>query len=458
MASDLMVRSATIDAGLVGGDLAGSLWEELHPAADLASGQWALQAEAVEGVVERRDRPVTFSAGPWEVPVLRAEHPPGTPVQYTSWNATVGALGEDARILVLPAGGAPSAVRMEAAADVGDGPDDVVEHPRKASGQPHFVEDAVGALVVRPAGPALATITGDFVVMVSGMRLEFTADQGDGSLDTRQRVEPHEPSGAVYRSSAFEAVLELRGATVTLPTARLHLRQAALATESTMILAGAKGTLELREGSFVVDGQSVALHGKTEAVLVQSDATDDGLRAVLSGRHVSSMDVDGQAVPLSDSGMAAPGLAAPPWVWPAAGLALAGAYLLAGRQVFHAIDDALAHRRYGHALALTRWLRLHPWLRQDADLAAAISLTELGCASEARERLMGRRWAAKRQATRDFLLARVAVRLGDRAEAVRRLAASLLAEPALRAQVVADPSLAALAGTSPDTLGREAYA
>lgn len=438
-AAGFTARSIGSTDASLDGSLAGALWQDVRPDAAVPFSQWRVDAERAEAVVERTDHALVLSTGTSVVP----DEPSSTASSYTGLVATFEAMSTDVRILALPAGSEPAIVRLDGGVDIEAGPAGPITHPhRAAGGAAPFSIDAAHAAEVRPRAertqPAMATISGDVRLVVTGFLVGISSDQGPDSIDTRRQDEALDPAGTTWRTSSVEAVFDLEDAVVVVPVAVLHVGGGVVASRAPLQMQDARGTWVVRHHSLALERNRLDVTGAPTATLQRSA---DGLHVAMAGR-IDGVAVDGQQVALSE-----PAKTPAPVAWIALIVLAVVTHVLLGRQLFRGIDDALERRAYGDALALVPWLRLHPWHRQDATLAAALSLTELGRAGEARARLLAPgNWGAARRPTRDFLLARAAARLGDRAESARRLAASLLADPGLLGQAKADPALAAVVG------------
>lgn len=427
-------------AGHLAGDFVASSWTRDEPG-DLPG--LAITAAQAVVIVDRALREAQWQDGPLGPLSLRptAESRDG-PRTYTGLVLGNAAAVSPARVLLLPAtdpaGGARAAVDGGLAVVPGGGAD-VVEPRLAAPSAPDFRLPVAASFEVRLAGPLLH-VTGDVRVVVTGLDLAFTSDQGDVALSTGMRDESAVGPDAnpLRRQESREAVLDLRGADLRLPADRAWFLAATLEAQD-VVLEGAQGTFRWLGGEQEVDRVDIVASGRPRLSVARSPHAT--LAAEFDG-PVSSLAVDGTALALEEPGRPGPPLAGGLLLGALAILAIA-VHVLRGLVRFRAVDRALGNQRYADALALSGRFRLHPWHRQDAALAAALSLTELGRPAEARASLLaGAGWAPARQATRDFLLARAAARLGDQAEAVRRLAASLLADPGLLPQAKADAALA----------------
>jgi hypothetical protein len=437
-AASLSVTSAKAIDGAVEGPLVGSLWERLYPEADAALGAWSVQAGHADATMERRDRALVVEG----VSVLPNEDS-ATTASYTALSAVFTDVSGDARVLVLPAAPGSAVAVLQGSLEVKAGPAEDGTHPhRAADGAEPFVERAGQAIEVRPSRDgATVTVSGDLRLVVTGLRLAVASQEGPAVLDTRRSDEPADPSGIARRTSSVEAILDLRDAALVLPIDSLRLDEGLLAADA-IDLRAADGDLVLRGHSYSLERDDVTVGGAAATLGREGGRLTAGIRG-----DVDALTIAGQAVALpSQAGHRPPAV-----VWPALLGFAAVTHVLLGRQVFRGIDDALGGQRYPEVLALARWLRLHPWLRQDTTLAVALSLSQLGRWQDARETLLRGTWAPARVPMRDFLLARAAARLGDRPEGFRRLASSLLADPGLLPQAKADPDLAHLlaAGLGP---------
>lgn len=416
------------DRGSLVGPLVGAAWSAPSPDASVEG--LAISAASAQITLERSERPLVVTGL-----VPTAVVPANETVGHADWSGAAvqaTALDAKARILVFPGAGetavATAADQSVAVAVAGGSPQPFTR--RASSSGADFIVPGVG-LAVAAAG--LVEVRGDFQLVVTGLTFVGTSDDGPTTLDTRRDEQTYADSPAGLSAQhvvSYEAILDLRDAVVSFPASLLVLRSADLTAEA-IRFEGAQGSLA---------GQ--ALQGE--------DVEADGLlRLRLEPRgHEVAASVQGPIDSLHIGALVVhprPGGAGGP-LWSFAivaatmGVTLAVAHGLVGRQRFRLLDASLDDRRYDDALRLADRFRLHPWFRQDAVLAAALSLGELGRPAEARARLLAeRRWAPGRRATRDFLLARAAVRLGELSEATRLLAASLLADPGLAAQAAADP-------------------
>ncbi|MEA3165233.1 MAG: hypothetical protein QOJ26_77 [Thermoplasmata archaeon] len=438
-------------------------------AARLAGVAWTVRPSAAPAVGEAPAVEVagfSFVAEAASVTVYHAERylakdlPDPEPTSFTTADVSASGGtgdGDAARILVLPTPGSGASLNVSdhglrlTAVGTGAWP-----YPPRVNGTPSADLDTGQAIQVDTLGDGLVQLTGSLRLVIDGVDLQLFSSEGADTVHTRADVDEGAQVNAgrtSYAAHSFvhEAVIDLFGARLVMPASEVHVQSATL--------SGADWSLSDAAGTFAghpVDARSVVLQGGLRADLHR--VPGQRLEARFDG-EVAAMTLDGHpvAVPQPPAG------GSPPWTALALGITAAclpiAAHASLGRWRFGRLDAAMDRKEYGRALHLAGAFRGHTALAQDAALAAAICLLSLGRAQEAAERLAAQpRWAMQRRPTRDFLLARAAAAVGQRHEATRLLAGSLLADPVLVAQARADPLLAGLLRPLGATPAGEAYA
>lgn len=457
-AARLLATALEVDAATATAPLAGFAWEADGMFTDV--GLPALRATADHGalVVDRAERPL--------VVLGIAVAPDG----QTRSNATFEGLaieviagGPGARLLVLPSAAGPAEVAASGrVAATGDPQRSHAFVPRASTSRPQF-EFGPGGLLLDvtatavSAAPATASlVAGHVIVVASGLALRITSADGVTTVDTRRQETGVGPAAQVV---VREAVLELSGASVALPAGPVAVGPALLAADGPWTFRDARGLLTVGRNDVALAGEDAEVDGDLHVALAPAtgglDATVDGPIDRLS-TAATEVRAQGGSWPGSPGAVVATMLSAVTL----AALA-ASAHHLRGRARFGRLDQAMEKRDHAAALGLASRFRLHPRLAQDADLAAAVCLAELGRAADARDRLRSRRhWSSQRLPMRDFVLARAQGALGERDEARRSLVQSLLADPGLLVLARADPALAPLLpqGATGGRDAQEAYA
>jgi hypothetical protein len=448
-ASELAVASGQLDAELtVLGWMAPA-----PPTAPLSTGPALVELPGFSIAAARIDVAVHHSQR------LGAQEVPGDPP--TRWTQTTvlatGATGDagDARLVALPAAAGSARLSVDQAPLRILPAPDRLDYPSRVGRAADSHVETGSALQVEAVADGLLRVTGSFRLIVDG--LDFRLASTEGVRDVHTRTDVDGPEAQVMRTSyalhstVHEAVLDLEDATVVLPATLAIVPSASVAGVGTWTFQEPSGEVETSTGSQPVE-RSLVVEGALAA-----DLRRDGHRiaATLDG-SASRLLLDGHLTAAAVPTPAAVG------AWPAAALAAgllaaAGLHVALGRRRFARLDRLMDRSAYEEALALAGRFRLHPGLRPDATLAAALCLTALGKPQEARATLHARPWRPAKRALRDFVLARAEALLGARESATRHLAASLMADPRLIEEARADPALSSLMPT--ESLGSQrAYA
>jgi hypothetical protein len=454
------MTALSVDAGALTAPLAGAAWIFGEPAASLVGPAPPVDIAGF-----------SFVAASADVTIYHAERfvandgPPSEPTRMAiTGAAALGAVGDGdaARLLVVPGVGCQAAAMLgiDGAIRLTAGSDGVWPNPERVTGAPRHDIDRGRALQVERLGDRLVRVSGCMRLILDGVDLQLASSQGASTVHTRADVDQGGQvnvgrSSYAAHSIVHEAVIDLVDATLMMPASEIHVASATL-TGIALSLESTKGQVTVDGSDLPIDAGSIEMAGALQGHLER--VAGHLIQARFDG-DLAAMSIDGHAVAIPQDEPSA----SIPWTALALGITAAclpiAAHASLGRWRFGRLDAAMDRKEYGRALHLAGAFRGHTALAQDAALAAAICLLSLGRAQEAAERLAAQpRWAMQRRPTRDFLLARAAAAVGQRHEATRLLAGSLLADPVLVAQARADPLLAGLLRPLGATPAGEAYA
>ncbi|HEX2066539.1 MAG TPA: hypothetical protein VHI93_06985, partial [Candidatus Thermoplasmatota archaeon] len=199
------------------------------------------------------------------------------------------------------------------------------------------------ALLGQGCEPAVATVRGDFLLVLYGWPAELTSKEGTTHLPSGGRSLAPQPaldsSGAA--GAVDEQYLYVSNGTLRLPlapTARLYLGHAHLHSEGRVEIRDADGTLSGAAGTSSLNARSLVLAGTLEATLAGS-----GTRSPLLTQWAGTADLeaDGSPLPLGATPVAGSGW---PWPWLLGAVGLASFPFLASQLRRSRGAAARAHR------------------------------------------------------------------------------------------------------------------